>query len=282
MSGAADGVQLREYPFSDADFARVCRLVREQIGISLTLAKRELVYGRLSRRLRQLRLASFGDYLDRIEQGDEQETQQFRNAITTNLTAFFREQHHFDFLARELLPRLLMTNAATRRLRLWSAGCSTGEEAYSVAMVVRETLGALPGWDVRILATDVDSNVLAHARRGLYGGERLEKVDSARILRWFSRQRGSPQYGVRDEIRQLIRFNPLNLVSDWPMQGPFDVIFCRNVIIYFDRNIQRDIVGRMAGLQRNGDHLILGHSESLLSVSDRYRLVAQTAHCKVC
>lgn len=281
MSGAADSALLREYPFSDADFARVCRLVRAQIGISLTPSKRELVYGRLARRLRLLQLDNFADYLDRVERGDDAEAQQFRNAITTNLTSFFRERHHFDFLGQQLLPRLLRANAASRRLRLWSAGCSTGEEPYSIAMVVLEAMGELTGWDVRVLASDVDSNVLEHARRGVYGAERLEKIGSARTLRWFSRVRGSAQYTVRGPVRELIRFNPLNLVSPWPMQGPFDVIFCRNVIIYFDRNTQRDIVGRMAGLQREGDHLFLGHSESLLGVTDRYRLAAQTTHCKV-
>lgn len=282
MSVAHDSAQLREYAFTDQDFARVCRLVREQIGIALSPFKRELVYGRLARRLRQLRLDSFDEYLCRVEQGDERETQQFRNAITTNLTAFFRERHHFDFLAGKLLPQLQVVNAASRRLRLWSAGCSTGEEAWSMAMVVREALGERIGdWDVRILATDVDSNVLDHAVRGLYARERLQKVEPARIRRWFGRANDDGQYGVNEDLRRLVSFKQLNLVSEWPMQGPFDVIFCRNVMIYFDRPTQHDLVARMAGLQRDGDHLILGHSESLIGVSDRYRLVAQTTHCKV-
>lgn len=281
MPGGPDAVLLREYDFSDRHFERVRQLVRAQMGISLADSKRELVYGRLARRLRALNLNDFDRYLELIELGSGEEPQHFCNAITTNLTAFFRERHHFDYLADQLLPMLERDNRATRRIRIWSAGCSTGEEPYSIAMVVSEALAQLKGWDIRILATDIDTNVLQHARRGLYAGERLEKLDSARILRWFERVGNGKQYQVRDELRQLITFNPLNLIGDWPMQGPFDVIFCRNVVIYFDRDTQRQIVGHMATLQRTGDHLILGHSESLLSVSNAYRAVGQTIHRKV-
>jgi chemotaxis protein methyltransferase CheR len=271
---------LRSYSFSDQQFERVRGLVRQHLGIALVGSKRELVYGRLSRRLRRLQLTSFDDYLARIEAGDAAELEQFCNAITTNLTAFFREQHHFDFLASLLLPQLAITNRASRRIRIWSAGCSTGEEPYSLAMVVRETLGHLRQWDIRILATDIDSNVLAHAQSGVYGGERLEKVESARILRWFERVDGTKQYQVRDDLKSLIAFRPLNLMSGWPMSGPFDLIVCRNVLIYFDRDTQRQLVERMGALQRPGDHLIIGHSESLLSVTNQYEVVGQTIHRK--
>jgi len=278
MGAGAETAQLREYEFSEEDFQQVRQLVREQIGISLAESKRELVYGRLSRRLRALGLVDFHSYLKRIEERDTDELQQLCNAITTNLTAFFRERHHFDFLDRELLPALERNNADSRRIRIWSAGCSTGEEAYSIAMVVLETLGHLRGWDVRILATDVDTGVLKQARRGVYSGERLEKVDSARLLRWFTRIGDTSHYRVCPEIKQLVAFKFLNMVGDWPMRGPFDVIFCRNVVIYFDRNTQREIISRMAALQGAGDHLILGHSESLLDVSTQYRLANQTIY----
>ena len=145
-------------------------------------------------------------------------------------------------------------------------------------MVVLETLGHLRGWDIRILATDIDSHVLLQAERGVYQGERLEKMEPERILRWFERASDAEPYRVAPELKRLISFRQLNLIAAWPMCGPFDVILCRNVVIYFDRDTQREIVGRMAELQRPDDHLIVGHSESLLSVTTRYRLVGRTIH----
>jgi chemotaxis protein methyltransferase CheR len=279
-AGESGATLPRSYKLSEQQFERVRELVQRHLGIALVGSKRELVYGRLGRRLRLLRLTSFDDYLARIEAGDPEELEQFCNAITTNLTAFFREQHHFDFLASRLLPQLAMANRASRRIRIWSAGCSTGEEPYSLAMVVRETLGHLRQWDIRILATDVDSNVLTHAQRGVYGAERLQKVEASRLLRWFERVDGTQQHQVRDDLRSLIAFRPLNLMSSWPMSGPFDLIVCRNVLIYFDRDTQRQLVERMAALQRTNDHLIIGHSESLLAVTSRYDVVGQTIHRK--
>jgi chemotaxis protein methyltransferase CheR len=278
MPAGRDAALLREYPFSDEDFQRVRRLVQDRLGISLTDSKRELVYGRLSRRLRALGLRGFEGYLQLVESGDPLELQQFCNAITTNLTAFFRERHHFSFLAEQLFPSLERDNADCRRIRIWSAGCSSGEEPYSIAMVVLETLGHLRGWDIRILATDIDTGMLRQARRGAYSGERLEKLDGARLLRWFEPLEAQQQYRVCEELRRLVVFKPLNLVGLWPMRGPFDIIFCRNVVIYFDRDTQRQIFSRMARLQNVGDHMFLGHSESLLEVSTQYRLVGQTVY----
>jgi len=287
MAGAADSALLREhallreYELSDEDFQRIRRLVRDRLGIALAESKRELVYGRLARRLRALKLRDFGGYLQLIEAGDAGEMQHFCNAITTNLTSFFREGHHFEYLAQQLLPALQRSRGGTARLRIWSAGCSTGEEPYSIAMVLLEQMAQLRGWDVRILATDIDTNVLSHAQAGLYDSERLEKMDSGRMQRWFQRSPDGQRFVVRDELKRLIRFKPLNLMDQWPMQGPIDVIFCRNVMIYFDRDTQRQIVGRMAALQRPDDHLILGHSESLLQVSKQYRLVGDTIHRRI-
>jgi chemotaxis protein methyltransferase CheR len=278
---AAAPAATREFQFTDADFCKVRELVRGSIGISLADSKRELVYGRLARRVRHLGLGSFAEYLACLEAGAEAELEQFCNAITTNLTAFFRERHHFEFLARDVLPALLRRNARSRRIRIWSAGCSTGEEPYSIAMVVRETLGGLSGWDLRILATDVDSSVLAHAKTGIYDAERFERAEGLRRDRWFRPVAGGRRHEAGPELKALIAFRRLNLIEPWPMRGPFDVIFCRNVIIYFDKETQRDVVGRMAGLQRDGDHLILGHSESLLNVTDRYGLASRTIHRRV-
>jgi chemotaxis protein methyltransferase CheR len=278
MAAGSDTALLREYTLSEEDFQQIRRLVRERIGIHLADSKRELVYGRLSRRLRVLGLTCFADYLRLLERGDAEELQQFCNAITTNLTAFFREDHHFSFLARELLPALARDNADTRRVRIWSAGCSSGEEAYSIGMVVLETLGALRQWNLRILATDIDTGMLCQARGGQYGVERLQKLDGERLLRWFQPGAQSQQYRVCEQLRRLVSFKALNLVASWPMRGPFDVVFCRNVLMYFARETQREIVRRMAALQRTGDYLVLGHSESLLDVSTQYRLVGQTIY----
>jgi chemotaxis protein methyltransferase CheR len=279
VAGGAESLITREYEFSDQDFQRVRRMVYEQTGIALSDSKRQLVYGRLSRRLRALQLRTFDIYLRQVEGGDEEELQHFRNAITTNLTSFFRENHHFEFLARQLLPLLEARNRDTRRIRIWSAGCSTGEEPYSIAMTLHEAAThLLRHWDVRILATDIDTNVLDHARRGVYGSERLEKMDNTRLPRFFHRGPESDQYCINDQVKQLVTFNELNLIGDWPMKGPFDVIFCRNVVIYFDRPTQRQIIHRMENLQRPDDYLFLGHSESLLDVSTLYRLVGNTIH----
>jgi chemotaxis protein methyltransferase CheR len=280
MDAVPENSARRDYPFSEQNFARVRALVYAQIGIALAENKRALVYGRLSRRLRALRLTDFDSYLNLLERGGGADLQHFHNAITTNLTSFFRERHHFEYLATQLLPALEPRGAQARRLRIWSAGCSSGEEPYSIAMVLRETLGELRDWDVRILATDVDSNVLDQARTGCYDAERLERLGEARVRRWFSREAGAERYRICDEIKSLVSFKALNLVQDWPMRGKFAAIFCRNVVIYFDRDTQRRIFARMQALQRAGDHLFLGHAESLLGISSDYRLVGQTIYRK--
>ncbi|MBS0372971.1 MAG: protein-glutamate O-methyltransferase CheR [Proteobacteria bacterium] len=270
----------REYHLSDAQFDDIRRLVREHTGISLADSKRELVYSRLVRRLRRLSLGGFGDYLQLLERGESTELEEFTNAITTNLTSFFRENHHFEFLSGTVLPALEKRNAASRRLRIWSAGCSTGEEPYSIAIALQESMGRFRGWDVRILATDLDSQVVAHAAAGEYKPERFEKMPAARRERWFRESR--PEHFVADEsLKSLITFRQLNLMHAWPFRGPFDVIFCRNVVIYFDKETQRTLFDRMAEVQRDGDHLFIGHSESLFKVCERYQLIGKTIYRKV-
>lgn len=276
---AAQPAQTEEFQLSDAEFHEIRRIVHRTTGIALADTKRHLVYGRLARRLRALSLTTFGDYLQRIET-DANELEEFCNAITTNLTFFFREAHHFQYLSSTVLPMLQKQNATSRRIRIWSAGCSTGEEPYSIACCVLETLGGLRDWDIRILATDLDSKVLAHGQAGLYSADRLDKVDRARRDRWFAPQGGGPHWQARDELRRLIAFKRLNLMEPWPVKGPFDVIFCRNVVIYFDKPTQRLVFGRMAELQRPGGHLFIGHSESLFNVCDRYELIGQTTYRK--
>jgi chemotaxis protein methyltransferase CheR len=267
-----------DYVLSDQAFDRIRALVREHTGIALSDAKRQLVYGRLARRLRSLQLDGFDDYIELLEQGDPTELEQFTNAVTTNLTSFFREAHHFEHLAA-VLGEHATRNAASRRLRLWCCAASTGEEPYSIAMVLREQQSLLSGYDVKLLATDIDSNVLATASEGIYGPDRLEAMTSARMSRFFHPSGArAGHHAVDRSLKELITFKRLNLMDEWPMRGPFDFIFCRNVIIYFDKPTQRELFARMALLQRPGDLLFLGHSESLYRVSDSYDLIGRTIY----
>jgi chemotaxis protein methyltransferase CheR len=269
-----------DYVLTDAQFNRIRQLVREHTGISLSEAKRQLVYGRLSRRLRALKLDSFAEYLELLEQAVPEELEEFTNAITTNLTSFFREPHHFEYLASDVLPKIVARDTGVRRARIWCCAASTGEEPYSIAMVLREAQDLLNGWDVKLLATDLDSAVLAHASAGIYTAERFNSMSGARMSRFFRKGAGehAGRYRAQEELRKLITFKQLNLMQEWPVRGPFDAIFCRNVIIYFDKETQRVLFERMAALQRPGDMLFLGHSESLYRVSDKYELVGRTVY----
>jgi len=274
IAGASD------YLLTDTQFNRIRQLVREHTGIALSEAKRQLVYGRLARRLRALKLESFGEYIELLERGVAAELEEFTNAITTNLTSFFRESHHFDYLASDVLPKIVAKDGGTRRARIWCCAASTCEEPYSIAMVLREAQGILNGFDVKLLATDLDSAVLAAGAAGIYNAERLKSVSNARVSRFFRKGSGehTGKFRAEGELRNLITFKQLNLMHEWPMRGPFDVIFCRNVIIYFDKETQRVLFERMAALQRPGDMLFLGHSESLYRVSDKYELVGRTIY----
>jgi len=268
-----------DFTLSPAEFDRIRELVREHTGISLSDAKRQLVYGRLSRRLRALKLTGFDEYIALLEKGEPEELEEFTNAVTTNLTSFFREPHHFEFLARELLPKLVANDKGARRLRIWCCAASTGEEPYSLAMVLREAQQLLTGWDTKLLATDLDSNVLAHGAAGIYTADRFQNMSAARLKNWFTPVSGdAKRFSAVNELRHLLTFKQLNLMHEWPMKGPFDAIFCRNVIIYFDKATQRTLFERMALLQRPGDYLFLGHSESLYRVCDKYDLIGKTIY----
>jgi chemotaxis protein methyltransferase CheR len=269
----------REFEFADSEFNRLRELVHARTGIALPDSKRELVYGRLARRLRKLKLASFAEYCELVERGESDELQELTNAITTNLTSFFREGYHFEQLAAEALPQLESQRAATRRLRLWSAGCSTGEEPYSLAVVLRECLAHLANWDIRLLATDIDSKVVATAAEGVYPAERFKGVSAQRLKNWFPHQAGRPGFcAASAALKSLITFKQLNLLDAWPMRGPFDIIFCRNVVIYFDKATQRRLFDRMADMQEPGGWLFIGHSENLHNVTQRYKLVGRTVY----
>lgn len=272
--------RLREFDFGNEDFEALRRLVKQITGINLSDQKRELVYGRLARRLRALELRSFAEYRDVLAKDGGREIAQFCNAITTNLTAFFREPHHFDYLRDHVLAPLAAAGGPARRLRIWSAGCSTGEEPYSLAMTVLETLPDVRRWDVRILATDLDSDVLERGRRGVYAEDRLKNLTLQRRARFFTerRNRDGLCYEATQELKSLITFKQLNLMHLLPMRGPLDAIFCRNVVIYFDKDTQRDLFARVCQLQSPGNLLFLGHSESLFKVSDDYTLIGKTVY----
>lgn len=257
--------EAREFAFARSDFERVRALIHARAGISLAPAKHDMVYSRLVRRLRALRMDSFGDYLSRLDDPDNPEWEAFTNALTTNLTAFFREPHHFEILAEHLKAQ-----PQGETLRLWSSASSTGEEPYSMAMTAIEAFGR-DDPPVRILATDVDTQVLATAERGVYPIERIEKLDEARRRRFFSRGTG-PMEGycrVAEPLRRIVSFRPLNLLADrWPMRGPFQGIFCRNVMIYFDKPTQHQLLARLAPLLTPDGLLFAGHSESFFHAAD--------------
>ena len=267
----------REFEFGREDFDALRELVKGITGISLAESKQELVYGRVSRRLRALGIPTFREYRDLLAKPEgEREVVEFCNAITTNLTSFFREGHHFDYLRERLLePRA--AGDGSRRLRFWSCACSTGEEPYSIAMTVLESIPDLARWDIRILATDLDSDVLATAQAGVYKAERLSGMSQQRRARFFEAA-GPGLFRVRPQLRELITFKQLNLMHDLPMRGPLDALFCRNVIIYFDKQTQRALFQKFAPLQRPGDLLFLGHSESLFKVSESWQLIGKTIY----
>lgn len=276
--------QGREFHLSDDAFRFIARFVGDQTGIVLSDAKRDMVYSRLVRRLRELGLDGFDAYCRRLEEDGGEELNNCINAITTNLTAFFRENHHFEHLQHAVLPELVRRRADKRRIRIWSAGCSTGEEPYSIAMVVRGCAHLNNGWDVKILATDLDSNVLDAASRGVYSEERVAGMAPERLKRWFLRGTGGGSQGkvrVRPELQQPITFRRLNLLHPWPHQGPLDVIFCRNVVIYFSKDTQKDLFNRFAEMLPLGGILFIGHSESLFNVCDRFKLIGNTIYQRV-
>jgi chemotaxis protein methyltransferase CheR len=257
------------------DFAAIAAMVRDASGIVLGPTKRDLVQGRLRRRLRVLGLSSFAAYRD-VLAGPDGAAEHVRmiNAITTNLTAFFREGHHFDILADHLLPRL---PAAGRRLRIWSAGCSSGEEPYSIAMTLHRAMPDLAAWDARILATDIDTDMVATAAAGRYGCDRTRAIPPE-LRRRHVRRLDATAEEMGPELKRLITFKPLNLLDAWPMRGPFDAIFCRNVVIYFDKPTQRELFARFAQMLAPHGLLFVGHSETLVNVCDRFAHLQRTAY----
>ncbi|MFO1282289.1 MAG: CheR family methyltransferase [Burkholderiales bacterium] len=267
-----------DFEFTNADFARVCRLIHEQAGISLGPSKRHMVYSRLGRRLRQRRLKRFSDYLDLVEKGGAEERTAFVNSLTTNLTSFFREAHHFPTLAT-----LLREHAAQAPLTIWCTAASTGEEPYSLAITACEAFSSLAP-PVKILATDIDTEVLATGAAGVYPLERLDPLTPEKRRAWFLRGRGAQEgfARVRPELQALIEFRRVNLLEpNWNVPSGLTAIFCRNVMIYFDHPTQAAILKRFAPLLAPGGRLFAGHSESFAHSANVFRLLGRTVYAPV-
>ena len=265
----------REFPFSTADFERVRKLIYQHAGISLSPVKQDMVYSRLARRLRATGKSSFADYLDALEKNGGDEWERFVNSLTTNLTSFFREPHHFPIFAEHL------HKLGTRRpIRVWCSAASTGEEPYSIAITVAETFGSNTS-HVSIMASDLDTNVLATAQKGVYPIERVEKLSPERLRKFFLRGTGAQEgyVSVRPELKNMIQFHRIHLLDqNYPIQGPVDVIFCRNVMIYFDKPTQYKILSRFAPLMQADGLMFAGHSESFLHAADLFKSQGKTVY----
>jgi len=271
-------VEEREFPFSEGEFRLLADMANRETGIVLASHKKDMVYSRLVRRLRALGLKSFADYIALVQtEAGEGEIGNMVNAITTNLTSFFRESHHFTHLHDEVL--LPLNHVKEKRLRIWSAGCSAGMEAYSIAMTMKKALKDLNAWDARILATDIDTNMLKAGIMGEYDAAQLQNI--SREYHAYIESSSSSRITMRDELRQLTSFKELNLLGQWPMKGLFDAVFCRNVVIYFDKPTQSRLFNRIAEQLKPNGWLYIGHSENLFKVCDRFELVGRTIYRKV-
>lgn len=271
-----------EFALTDREFNRVKARVYAEAGISLSDAKRTLVVSRLGKLVRTLKLDSFDSYIDYLErQGSPADAQDFVNALTTNLTRFWREDHHFAHLigyVEQLMQHRPRNSAGGKpKLRIWSAGCSTGQEPYTIALSLLSALPELKRWDFRILATDIDTNVVAKAASGVYPENELNDLAPERV-RLFERI-GGGQIRIPAAARELVSFKPLNLMHNpWPMRGPFDAVFCRNVAIYFDKKTQGELFARLGGILVPEGFLYIGHSENLGAGGDNFRLVGKTIY----
>jgi chemotaxis protein methyltransferase CheR len=268
------GMQGREFAWTDADFDRVQAMIYKRAGISLHDGKHAMVYSRLSRRLRETGYQSFHDYLGWLESADVPEWQEFVNALTTNLTSFFRENHHFEVFAN-----LLKSRPIGSAWRVWCSAASTGEEPYSIAITAFESLGANPQFS--LTASDIDSKVLASAQRGVFRLDGMKGIDAHRMQRFFLRGKAGNDgmIRVKPELSRLVDFLMVNLIhDDWPFTEPFDVVFCRNVMIYFDAQTQRKVLERIHRVMKPGGTLFVGHAENFSDSRDLFVLKGKTVY----
>jgi chemotaxis protein methyltransferase CheR len=278
-------ITMSDIVITDKQFHQFRDLIYEVAGISLSDAKRQLVQSRLGKRLRHHNLSSFGDYYDIVISNDAEMTT-FVNCITTNKTDFFREGHHFDFVRTRFVPNLVATaklGRGPKRIRVWHAGCSTGEEPYTMAITLLEALEGEGNWDIKLLASDIDTNVLETAERGIYDGDRITDIPTALRCKYFLRNQtdGEVRYKAKPILQELIKFKPINLTQEpWPIRSDvqFDIVFCRNVIIYFDKPTQKRLFQRFESVLKPDGFLIIGHSESLLGVSGAFNSLGQTIY----
>jgi chemotaxis protein methyltransferase CheR len=271
--GEAKPEKKREFLYTDKDFRRVQKMIKKRVGIHLADNKDEMVYSRLARRLRATGIPSLAEYLDYLDDEDHGEWESFVNALTTNLTAFFRENHHFDTLKTHLQDR----RVSRRPVRIWCCAASTGEEPYSIAMTVAEQLGM--DFPVEIIASDVDTNALRTAAAGVYSMERIEKLDKGLLKKFFLKGTGknAGKARVKPALRQKIQFRQVNLLDlSWPVEGPLDAIFCRNVFIYFQSETQQALLTRFHRLLADNALFFAGHSESLISSGDQFKSLGKT------
>ncbi|WP_143870305.1 CheR family methyltransferase [Catenovulum sediminis] len=266
-----------EFNFTDDNFKFVVKLLYQHAGIVLGQHKREMAYARLSRRMRKLGMANFDHYCLYLEKNMQTELSHFLNALTTNLTSFFREPHHFEFLSEKLIPDWQKQDK--RRLRIWSAGSSTGEEAYSIALTLACKLN-LKNWDIKILATDVDSNVLAIGKQAEYSNDRLSAELKRQYSKYLLENKQKTHFRIKPEVRELVHFKRLNLLAEWPMKGKFDLIFCRNVVIYFDKACKNTLIGTFADYLHSQGYLFLGHAESIGREITLFQPLGQTVYQK--
>ena len=267
-------MQGREFGWTDADFDRVQSMIYRRAGISLHDGKHAMVYSRLSRRLRETGYQTFRDYLEWLESADSPEWQEFVNALTTNLTSFFRESHHFEVFAN-----LLKSKPNGTSWRVWCSAASTGEEPYSIVMTAMEALGSSPKFS--LVASDIDSKVLASAERGVYRLDGMKGIDAGRMHRFFLRGKAGNEGMVRikPDLGRLIEFLIVNLIrDDWPFNNPFDVVFCRNVMIYFDAQTQRQDLERIFKVMKPGALLFVGHAENFSDSRDLFVLKGKTVY----
>ncbi len=274
----ADG----EFPMTRRDLQTVASMIYQDAGIFMNESKASLVYSRLAKRIRKLGLKSFKAYCELVSsESGQQERRQMLSLLTTNFTRFYREEHHFDHLRDEVLPQLAARAKAGGRVRIWSAGCSQGQEPYTIALTVLSVLPDVERYDFKILATDIDPMVIAHARAGVYDDAAIETVAPPMRKKWFKPAGRPGQWQVDPTVQRLISFRELNLMGNWPFKGPFDVLFCRNVVIYFDEPTQARIWTRYRDMLADGGWLYIGHSERLSGeAKDDFRTAGITTYEK--
>ncbi|MCE5341946.1 MAG: protein-glutamate O-methyltransferase [Planctomycetaceae bacterium] len=280
-----DTVTLNDIVLTEKDFKQISQIVYDHCGINLHAGKKELVRARLAKRLRAGNFKTFPEYMEYVlSDKTGMEFSILIDSISTNLTSFFREDQHFKYMENVFLPAMFERKKAQRnfKIRAWSAGCSSGEEPYTIAIVLNEALRGQGRWDTKILATDISTNILAMARKGMYSEERVAPVPAAQKQKYLvcHTTKGEKVYEVSHTLKDMIVFSYLNLMKDWPIKGPIDFIFCRNVMIYFDKPTQSVLINRYWDLLDSGGVLFTGHSESLTGIEHKFKYVQPTIYMK--